>query len=800
MHETVATKDGVSKMSICIGSIRKPGVAASWCAVLIATFILGTMCGPTGAQEASWQPVKGHIMTRWAKDVSSTNALPEYPRPMMKRENWKNLNGIWEFAMRPKGEASRPEKFDDHILVPFCVESALSGVKKKVVETDMLWYRRTFDMPREWAGRRILLHFGAVDWETTVWVNGKEATHHRGGYDPFSIDITDMLKTSGPQEIVLSVWDPTDKGLQARGKQQIIPEGFMYTPASGIWQTVWLEPVPPSHIRSIRVEPDIDENCVWLTVEAANTNDAYTIEAKTLLPGPGQKAGTIPVVAESRAGQRVRISLANDPKTRLWSPDSPFLYDLEVTLKNRAGKPIDTVDSYFGMRKIEVAKDEDGINRLFLNNKPLFQFGFLDQGWWPDGLYTGPTDEALRYDIETTKRLGANMVRKHVKFEPQRFYYWCDKLGILVWQDMPSAVNHRDQMKRQFELELKRIIDAARNHPSIVMWVAFNEGWGQFDAPRIARWIKNYDPTRLVNHASGWADRGDFGDVRDIHLYPGPGVGPALPNRAMVLGEFGAHGMAVKGNSWGDDSRWSKYGPKETAHLTKAYLRTIRALRPMIYMGLSAAVYTQITDIENELNGLMTYDRELLKMDARQITAVNLELYDPQPVVKTMLATSQQRPQTWRYTTTKPSEDWYRAGYDDSVWKTGPAGFGQYDVPTNIVAPRTKWTSSDIWIRRSFDLSDKDLVSPHFLIHHDEGAEVYINGQLAVKLPHHNAFYTLVPLDKETVRLLKAKANCMAVHCRNTNRPQYIDVGIVDVLPPSRAAGSGSKAKDGSTK
>ena len=768
-------------MSNCIGTIRKQG-AVSCCAVLIAVFVLNAV----SAQESSWKPVEGNIMTRWAKEVSANNALPEYPRPMMKRERWKNLNGIWEFAMRPKSREGRPEKFDDHILVPFCVESALSGVKKKVVETDMLWYRRTFDVPRQWAGQRLLLHFGAVDWETTVWVNGKEVTHHRGGYDPFSVDITDMLKSSGPQEIVLSVWDPTDRGRQARGKQQIIPEGFMYTPASGIWQTVWLEPVPKSYIRSIHVESDIDENCVWVTVDVADPGDDYTVHAQTLIPWPDDKEAPEPSGFKGKIGQRLRISLAGEPKTRLWSPDSPFLYDLDVTLKNGAGKTIDTVESYFGMRKISIGKDERGINRIMFNNKDLFQYGVLDQGWWPDGLYTAPMDEALRYDIETAKRIGFNMVRKHVKVEPQRFYYWCDKLGVIVWQDMPSGGGSSDERKRQFELELRRMIDAARNHPSIVMWVAFNEGWGQFDAPRIARWIKNYDPSRLVDHASGWADRGEFGDVRDIHPYPGPGVGPALSNRAMVLGEFGAHGMAVKGNSWGDDSRPSKYGPEEVAHLTRAYVRTIRALRPMIYMGLSAAVYTQITDIENELNGLMTYDRQLLKMDTRQMTAVNLELYDPPPVVKTVLATSQQTPQIWRYTTTKPGKDWHKPDFDDSAWKRAPAGFGEYDVPTSIVPPRTRWTGSDIWIRRSFDLADTDLVSPHFLIHHDEDTEVYINGQLAVKLPGHNAFYTLVPLDKETMRLLKAKANSMAVHCRNTNRPQYIDVGIVDVIENNR--------------
>ncbi len=770
----------------CIEYTQKRIVLAC-CIAAFLTFGPGLMCCAVeaDAEKPSWEMVEGDMVTRWAKEVSPTNALPEYPRPVMRRERWKNLNGLWEFAIRPKSEASRPEKFDDHILVPFCVESALSGIKKKVVETDMLWYRHTFDVPGAWAGQRILLHFGAVDWETTVWVNGHEATHHRGGYDPFSVDITDMLKKTGPQEIVVSVWDPTDKGLQARGKQKIEPEGFMYTPASGIWQTVWLEPVPRSYIRSIRVEPDIDENCVWLTVDAVNTNDADTVEAKTLLPGPGEKAGTIPVVAESRAGQRLRIALRKEPETRLWSPDSPFLYDLQVTLKDRTGKTIDTVESYFGMRKIEVAKDQDGINRLFLNNKALFQFGFLDQGWWPDGLYTAATDEALRYDIETAKRLGANMVRKHVKIEPQRFYYWCDRLGILVWQDMPSAVNHREEMKRQFELELKRMIDAARNHPSIVMWVAFNEGWGQFDAPRIAKWIEQYDPTRLVDHASGWADRGDCGDVRDIHLYPEPGVAPLLPNRAIVLGEFGGISMTVKGHQWRDDKGWGYSDTGRDRDLTNAYLQRIRLLPSMIRVGLSAACYTQIADQEIECNGLMTYDREVLKLDADRTAAETAKLYDTLPIVKTVLPTSQVVPQTWSYTTEKPGGDWYKGGFDDSAWKTGPAGFGHFNPthPTLIVPPRTKWTGSDIWIRRTFKLESNDFIAPHFLVHHDEVAKVYINGQLVMDLPYTSNFYTWHPMNDKMLKALKTGTNTIAVHCHNEHHPQYIDVGIVNVIP-----------------
>ena len=771
-------------------SIRRPG-GAWWYAVLVATFVLGVVCcGIASAAGPGWRPVEGQMMTRWAKEVTPETVLPEYPRPMMVRGQWKNLNGLWEFAMRPVDEKQRPDRFDSRILVPFGVESALSGVKKKVVETDRLWYRRTFDVPDVWTGHRILLNFGAVDWETTIWVNGNEATHHRGGYDPFSVDITDMLRASGPQEIVASVWDPTDKGHQMRGKQQIIPEGFMYTPTSGIWQTVWIEPVSSSYIRSVYTEPDIDENCVWVTVDTVNTDDAFTVETTTLLPGPGEMEGTMPVTVESRAGQRLRIALRDEPETRLWSPRSPFLYDLQVILKDRTGKPIDMVDSYFGMRKIAVGKDEHDVNRLFLNNKPLFQFGFLDQGWWPDGLYTAPTDEALRYDIETAKRLGANMVRKHVKFEPQRFYYWCDKLGILVWQDMPSGVNS-DKLKRQFELELKRMIDAVRSHPSIVMWLPFNEGWGQFDAPRIAEWIKHYDPTRLVNHASGWADRGDFGDVRDIHLYPEPGVAPILPNRAIVLGEFGGISMNVKGHLWGEEDGWGYSGIGDNPDLTNTYVRQINLLRPMIGAGLSAACYTQIADQEIECNGVMTYDREVLKLDAERAATATQKLYGTPPVIETVLATSQQTPQTWRYTTTEPAENWHEPDFDDSGWKTGQAGFGYYDTPTyptKLIDPATTWNSSDIWIRRSFDLDDTDFVAPHFLVFHDDSAEIYLNGKQILNLPHSAQFYRWIPMDEAAVMTLKKKGNSIAVHASNEHHPQNIDVGIVDVLPAGREA------------
>jgi len=451
----------------------KAGKKWFWIAVVLC------VCSST---QAEWQPAKGPSMTQWAKGVSPDNVHPEYPRPQMVREDWLNLNGLWEYAIRPKDE-SQPNNFDGEILVPFPVESALSGVMKRVGEENRLWYRRTFEIPHKWSGKRVLLHFGAVDWETMVWINGKKIGEHRGGYDPFTFDVTDALKDSGLQEVVLSVWDPTDAGTQPRGKQVRKPRGIWYTAVTGIWQTVWLEPVPETYIRSIRIEPDVDGNRIWMTVNTAGQPDKYVVHGEVIFPP--DKQGYRDISGRWDYPAKIFWISLGTSATKLWSPDSPFLYDLRIALHERkdrtslGGEKIDEVTSYCGMRKIEVKKDESGINRLFLNNKALFQFGPLDQGWWPDGLYTAPTDEALRYDIEVLKQLGCNMMRKHVKVEPARFYYWCDKLGLMVWQDMPNGDRHirgkepdlerSEESAKQFELELTRVIEAFRNNPCIVI-------------------------------------------------------------------------------------------------------------------------------------------------------------------------------------------------------------------------------------------------------------------------------------------------------------------------------------------
>lgn len=589
--------------------------------------LLGTLVLLAAATTAAaeWQPAKGPLRTRWAKQVKEDKPHLEYPRPQMRRQRWQNLNGLWQLAFAKKDEAAPIGKdLGERILVPFPVESALSGVMK---HSDRLWYRRLFTVPKEWKDQRVLLHFGAVDWEAKVWVNGKEIGSHRGGYDAFTFDISDALKKDGEQELIVGVWDPTDAGTQPRGKQVRKPRGIWYTPTTGIWQTVWIEPVNAGGwIESLTIKPDIDRNEVSVAVHLSKRlgNTDYHV---TVLED-GKK------VAEASGldnAQTIKI-----PDAKKWTPETPHLYGLKVSVNGmkavKPGSGSDEVESYFGMRKISVGPDDKGVTRLMLNNKPYFMVGPLDQGFWPDGLYTAPTDEALKYDIEITKKLGFNMARKHVKVEPARWYYWCDKLGLLVWQDMPSgdkSIGGRDpdlkrtpQSAKQYELELKHMIDGLRNHPSIVLWVVFNEGWGQFDTARITKWTKKYDPSRLVDCASGWADRG-IGDVHDMHRYPGPGSPKPEAKRAAVLGEFGGLGLKVDGHTW-EQKTWGYRGARSKADLMRKYEKLLAGVyRLKEEAGLSAAVYTQTTDVETEANGLLTYDRAVLKVDLDRVAAVN---------------------------------------------------------------------------------------------------------------------------------------------------------------------------------
>lgn len=733
----------------------------------------------TAVTAADWAPKQAPLMTRWAKDVSPDKVHLEYPRPQMVRKEWQNLNGLWDYAIRPKDDP-QPKDWDGKILVPFPVESALSGVMKQVGPENRLWYHRSFELPDRWSGQRILLHFGAVDWDTTVLVNGKKIGEHRGGYDPFTFDITDALKKDGENEIVVSVWDPTDAGFQPRGKQIRRPHGIWYTPTTGIWQTVWLEPVPYWGVKAVRLTPDIDKGEVEVVVEIHDPSPA--VWATVTIGDVGE------LTLQTGHAHRMKI-----PKARLWTPDDPHLYLVSVQLsRDLAGGARefgDTVISYFGMRKISLGKDDNGVNRLMLNGKFVFQYGPLDQGYWPDGLYTAPTDEALRYDLQVTKRLGFNMVRKHVKVESARWYYHCDKLGLLVWQDMPSGdkyigandpdVKRSEESARQFETEWTNIIRANINAPSIVVWVPFNEGWGQFDTARIVELTRKLDPTRLVNSASGWTDR-NVGDVHDIHVYPGPGSPKPTDTRAAVLGEFGGLGLPLEGHTWQAKGNWGYRNYTDAKALTRDYVNLLERLHPLIGdPGLSAAVYTQTTDVEIEVNGLMTYDRAVIKMDEKTIADAARRLHLPPPKVTEILATSRHKRHSWRYTTDKPADDWHQPEFDDAGWKTGEAGFGTKDTPGTAV--RTEWRTPDIWIRRSFELPSGKLGKVRLNIHHDENAEVYINGILAAKLRGYVVDYTVANISDEARESLKPGKNTIAIHCHQTGGGQYIDAGLVEI-------------------
>ncbi len=729
----------------------------------------------------AWQPAEGPLKTRWSKDVSPEKALPEYPRPQMVRKDWLNLNGLWELAIVAK-DAARPQEFPSQILVPFPVESALSGVKKAVTENDRIWYRRSFQIPRDWRGKRVVLHFGAVDFETTVYVNGKEIGTHRGGYDAFSFDITEALYPFDPNELLVAVWDPTDAGTQPRGKQVRRPGGIWYTPTSGIWQTVWLEPVSAAHITGLKIIPDIDSNAVVVRALAPAGLGEYQVEVS--VRDSFAKIGS----GFARAGDAIRIKV---PKPRLWTPETPHLYQLTVSLKV-GSRTVDRVESYFGMRKISLGKDEKGFTRMMLNNKPYFQLGPLDQGFWPDGIYTAPTDAALRYDIEMTKKLGFNMARKHVKIEPERWYYWCDKLGLLVWQDMPSGdkyiggqdpdITRSPESAREFETELTALVEGRGNHPCIVMWVPYNEGWGQWDTPRIVEMIRKLDSSRLVDDASGWTDRG-VGDVNDMHRYPGPGSPDPEEKRAVVLGEFGGLGLPVRGHTWQSEKNWGYKSFTDTNSLTRAYVDLMAKLFPLIEeKGLSAAVYTQTTDVEVEVNGLMTYDRELVKMNLKQVVEANHGKFPPRRKAAEVLPSAQIERVNWRFTTERPGPDWYQPAFDASGWRQGLAGFGTRGTPGAVV--RTEWNTGDIWLRREFALPNSRGGEFRLLMHHDEDAEVYLNGVLATQASGFTTDYEQYEFGAEAKAALKPSGNVMAIHCHQTAGGQYIDAGMVRLEKP----------------
>lgn len=593
----------------------------------------------------NWSIVKGNILTKWAEDVDPNAPLPEYPRPQMVRDDWLSLNGLWEYDIVDKNQG-KAAQYDGHILVPFCIESALSGVKRILQPEERLIYKRNIDIPKKWTGKKIILHFGAVDWESTVYINGETVVKHLGGYIPFEVNITEYLNADD-NELIVSVWDPTDSHWQQKGKQKLEPKNIYYTPTSGIWQSVWLEAVDENYIKCFKATPDIDNGRLIIKCDIETTMSLKVRAA--VYDGDS-------IISSTENDHNEELTLYIDDAI-LWSPDNPHLYDLKIELKDE-DKIYDSIKSYFGMRKFNIKKDDEGIRRLALNNEILFQNGPLDQGYWPDGIYTAPTDEALKFDVEAAKALGFNMIRKHIKVEPARWYYWCDKIGIIVWQDMINggkgaatnldiikilttgknrredtsaksyelAMRSEKESRDDFEKELKELIDCLYNVTSIGMWVIFNEAWGQFDSSRISKWVKEYDPTRIIDSTSGWWDQCD-GELQSHHIYFKKLKMPKIRNdRAMILSEYGGFALSTADHVWTDNVfGYKKFETQE--ELEAAYISLIRdQVMVLKKKGCCGAVYTQTTDVEMEINGFYTYDREILKVNEKNIREVNEEL------------------------------------------------------------------------------------------------------------------------------------------------------------------------------
>jgi len=723
---------------------------------------------------ADWQILAGVMKTPWTDAVSPSNALPDYPRPQMVRTEWLNLNGLWDYAIAGS-PSSRPSDFEGKILVPYPIESALSGVMRPLGETETLWYRRTFSVPSAWTGQRVLLRFGAVDWQATISVNGHELGRHRGGYDVFSFDITKALSSGGVQEIVVAVTDPTE-GDQPRGKQSRKPEGIFYTACSGIWQTVWLEPVPEAGITELKMTPDLDRNALLLKVSTFANEEELQVEATAFeddrpagqITGPGNAELALPV-----------------KQPRLWTPQNPFLYTLRIVLKKQ-GQKIDEVTSYFGMRSTGLRRDDHGTMRIALNGSSYFAIGALDQGFWPDGICTPATETALQHDLRFLKSAGFDLVRKHVKVESERWYYWCDKLGLLVWQDMPSGNNNTPEGRIRFESELFRMVRQLHNHPSIVTWVLFNESWGQYDTERLTRLLKEQDASRLVDCASGWTDK-RVGDLIDAHSYPFPEAPAPEVTRAAVVGEFGGLGLPVAGHQWSTDF-WSYQTLPDEPALEGWYYGVLREIwSQKKSRGLSAAIYTQTTDVETECNGLLTYDRRYEKIPAERLVAMNRgELFER--TMKPVLTNAVFGEPVWKYTFTKPPSPWTSVQFDDRQWLEGQGGFGTAFTRGSRV--HTLWDSSDIWLRRAFVLGNEDLRNAKFHIHHDKGVEIYLNGVKALATREYLVDYALFDIAPEALATLQPGTNHIAVYCNQTVGGQFIDVGIVTL---GRQAGTPPK-------
>lgn len=738
-------------------------------------------CLAAGAGRAEYKPAPVPLMTVWGERLTPENAWREYPRPQLVRDGWTNLNGLWDYAVTPKN-GEQPAAWQGQILVPFAPESALSGVGRPLEPTELLWYRRSFEA-QPVKGRRLLLHFGAVDFRTQVWVNGTEVTDvpNESGNLPFTLDITEAVK-AGSNELVLSVWDPSNEGQQSCGKQTLKPHGCMYTRVSGIWQTVWMESVPATYVTGYTVVTDIDAGTVAVTVKAEG--DLMEAEAEVEVLRDGK------VLAEGEVEAWDRPVTLTLKKPLLWSPDAPNLYDLRITLESEGGK--DRVKGYFGMRKIEWRKDEKGVPRFYFNNRKTFLQGTLDQGWWPDGLLTPPSDDAMAFDISLLKSSGFNMMRKHIKIEPLRYYYLCDKLGLMVWQDMVSGWKDNEDRYALYRRELKGMMDLLQTVPCIVMWVPYNEGWGQ---PAKAKtnmtqaWVKHYDPTRLVNGPSGWTDHG-VGDARDMHKYPGPDMFPVMEDRLSVLGEFGGIGLAIEGHTWAQGGSWGYVSDKTTEESFARYTALIGKLARLASRGLAASVYTQTSDVEIEINGLVTYDRKHVKYPPAELNKLHQSVYAAaQKTVSVsyqeLLPTAKDQPQLWAYTTEKPADGWEQPEFDDRSWKRGEAGFGNARIKADHpqAQVRTTWETPALWLRRAFEFKGEPPTQATLNIFYDEDAAVYLNGVLIRDFKGYTTQYVAEEVDRAAfAKALRPGRNVLAIRVVNALGGQYIDAGLDSVI------------------
>ena len=720
---------------------------------LPAAALAGAIAG--SAQE--WKPVEGQIMTKWAKAVKPSAVLSEHPRPHMVRPSWTSLNGLWEYAIRPRDEG-RPGQFEGRILVPFPVESALSGVGRTPGPEHALWYRKQFLMAAK-PGRRRLLHFGAADWEATVWLNGQAIGIHRGGYTPFTFDITDHLAPGGTQELVVKVWDPCDQGIQPCGKQALKPGGVRYTGSSGIWGTVWTEEVPAAYIRGLRFESDLAAGGVRITVDAPDTPSVKVAVYH------GQKTAG---VATGKSGEPFFLKIG---PLQPWSPEDPFLYGVRV------GAGEDMVTGYLGLRTVEVRTAEDGHRRIFLNGKPLFLFGPFLQGFWPDGLYTAPTDEALRSDLETVRKMGFNLVLQCVKIEPTRWYYWCDRLGLAVWQEMPDSRKTKDEPEAQttFRKEMQEVVDALRGHPSILIWSPFHLDWGQFDPEGVTAWLRGYDPGRLISNLSGESPAG-IGDIRGgVAKDPEAAAadGPACYHR------FGIRGVYVPGHTWSTATRTDKT-PTNLADTLSGYADEIGKLRIQQTRGAGIASFVHFCDAEHETIGLVTYDREVCKAPVETLARLNGPLFQPASaeMVLAGCAYDGQQPQ-WRYVTATPPDGWKSPDFDASKWTEAPGAIGKPDAKTSKYIA-TVLDVRDLWIRREFVIDGEFSAGLYLRVIHDDDAQVYLNGeQVFAAKGTSGGEYKLVPLPP--AGKLKNGKNLLAAHCYNAQGGHIIDMGIVEI-------------------